>query len=165
MLSFPLQYTNCPKCVHTNESSRALTSIGSIFAYVYPSQTSSYRIYLCKAFWNTGSTGTDSRMVRRHVKYHRVYHPLLARVRFWNWNHVRKGTLIHELSHFDNTADTSDYAYGQTACRDLAKSSALQTINNADSHEYIAENTPVLACKPWAVLERTTVWDTICGNW
>jgi hypothetical protein len=30
----------------------------------------------------------------------------------------------------------------------LAKSSASQTINNADSHEYIAENTPVLACKP-----------------
>ena len=78
MLSFPLQYTNCPKCVHTNESSRALTSIGSIFAYVYPSQTSSYRIYLCKAFWNTGSTGTDSRMVSRHIKYHRVYHPFLA---------------------------------------------------------------------------------------
>ena len=43
------------------------------------------------------------------------------------------------MSHFDVVANTDDIAYGQAACRNLT---AAQAINNADTHEYYAENTP-----------------------
>ena len=41
-------------------------------------------------------------------------------------------------------AGTDDYAYGQTAAKQLAISNAAQARFNADSHEYFAENTPNL---------------------
>ncbi len=85
----------------------------SAFAYVYP--TRPYEIFLCNAFWQANTTGTDS----------------------------KGGTVIHELSHFDIVANTDDLAYGQTACKKLA-SNAKRAIKNADSHEYFAENTPRL---------------------
>ena len=40
------------------------------------------------------------------------------------------------------TASTDDRAYGQTACKKLAKSSPTKALDNADTHEYLAENTP-----------------------
>jgi peptidyl-Lys metalloendopeptidase len=46
------------------------------------------------------------------------------------------------MSHFTVVAGTSDYAYGQTAAKRLATSNPKKAINNADSHEYFAENTP-----------------------
>ena len=85
----------------------------SAYAYVYPTQP--YQIYLCNAYWNAPTSGTDS----------------------------KGGTTIHELSHFNVVAGTDDLAYGQTACKKLA-SNAKRAIKNADSHEYFAENTPAL---------------------
>jgi len=82
------------------------------FAYVYPTQP--YKIYLCKAFWSARETGTDS----------------------------RAGTIIHEMSHFNVVAGTDDLAYGQTNAKNLANSNPSKAIQNADSHEYFAENTP-----------------------
>ncbi|HKX84772.1 MAG TPA: M35 family metallo-endopeptidase, partial [Pyrinomonadaceae bacterium] len=70
-------------------------------------------IYLCNAFWNAPAQGTDS----------------------------KAGTLVHEMSHFTVVAGTDDHAYGQTACKKLAKR-PQKAIDNADSHEYFAENTP-----------------------
>lgn len=84
------------------------------YAYVYPNQP--YNIYVCKAFWAAPVTGTDS----------------------------RGGTLIHETSHFTATAGTDDWAYGQSAASSLAVSDPNKAVDNADSHEYFAENTPVL---------------------
>ncbi|KAF5311539.1 hypothetical protein D9758_019025 [Tetrapyrgos nigripes] len=46
----------------------------------------------------------------------------------------RAGTLVHESSHFTALAGTRDYAYGHPDCEDRA------AVNNADSHEYFAEN-------------------------
>ena len=86
----------------------------SAYAYVYPTQP--YRVYLCNAFWSAPNTGTDS----------------------------KAGTLIHEMSHFTVVAGTDDHAYGQTAARNLAKSNPKLAVDNADSHEYFAENTPNL---------------------
>jgi peptidyl-Lys metalloendopeptidase len=83
------------------------------YAYVYSNQP--YKIYLCGAFWAAPLTGTDS----------------------------RAGTLIHEMSHFDVVAGTNDWAYGQSAAKSLAISSPTQALDNADSHEYFAENTPI----------------------
>ncbi len=84
------------------------------YAYVYASQP--YKIYVCNAFWSAKNVGTDS----------------------------RAGTLIHEMSHFTVVAGTSDWAYGQSAAASLALSNIAKAISNADSHEYFAENTPLL---------------------
>lgn len=84
------------------------------YAYVYPNQP--YKIYVCKAFWNAPLTGTDS----------------------------KGGTLVHEMSHFDVVAGTDDWAYGQSAAKNLALTDPTKARNNADSHEYFAENTPAL---------------------
>jgi peptidyl-Lys metalloendopeptidase len=86
----------------------------SAYAYVYPTQP--YTIYLCNAFWSAPSTGTDS----------------------------KAGTLVHEMSHFNVIAATDDWAYGQTAAKSLARTNTTRAIDNADSHEYFAENTPSL---------------------
>ncbi|KAJ7486759.1 peptidyl-Lys metalloendopeptidase [Mycena latifolia] len=82
------------------------------YAYVYPDEFGT--IYLCGVFWEVSTTGTDS----------------------------QGGTLIHESSHFLATASTQDYVYGQTGAKALAKSNTAEAIENADSHEYFAENNP-----------------------
>jgi len=84
----------------------------SAYAYVYPNQP--YIVYLCNAFWSAPTGGTDS----------------------------KAGTIVHELSHFYVVASTDDWAYGQTACKSLARSNPKKATDNADSHEYFAENTP-----------------------
>ncbi len=84
----------------------------SYYAYVYP--TKPYEIFVCKAFWTAPATGTDS----------------------------KAGTLVHEMSHFNVTASTNDWVYGQTGAKSLAISNPDQAIDNADSHEYFAENKP-----------------------
>ncbi|HSD84825.1 MAG TPA: M35 family metallo-endopeptidase [Anaerolineae bacterium] len=86
----------------------------SAYAYVYPNRP--YTIYLCKAFWSAPMRGTDS----------------------------KAGTLIHEMSHFYVVASTDDYVYGQTGAKNLAKSNPAQAVDNADNHEYFAENNPAL---------------------
>lgn len=86
----------------------------TVYAYVYPTQP--YKIYVCGAFWSAPMTGTDS----------------------------KAGTLIHEMTHFDVVAGTEDYAYGQTAAASLAINNPAQALDNADNHEYFAENTPAL---------------------
>lgn len=84
----------------------------SAYAYVYPTQP--YKIYLCNAFWNAPMTGTDS----------------------------KAGTLVHEMMHFNVIAGTDDWAYGQSAAKSLARSNPTRALDNSDSHEYFAENTP-----------------------
>lgn len=84
----------------------------SAYAYVYPNQP--YQIYVCNAFWNAPLTGTDS----------------------------KAGTLIHEMSHFTVVAGTDDHVYGQSGAKSLAISNPTNALDNADNHEYFAENTP-----------------------
>lgn len=84
----------------------------NVYAYVYSNQP--YTIYLCGVFWTAPMIGTDS----------------------------KAGTLIHEMSHFTVVAGTNDYVYGQSAAKNLAISNPNNAINNADNHEYFAENNP-----------------------
>ena len=84
----------------------------SYYAYVYPGQA--YRIYVCNAFWSAPTQGTDS----------------------------KGGTLIHEMSHFNVVAGTDDHVYGQSGAKSLAISNPTNALDNADNHEYFAENTP-----------------------
>jgi peptidyl-Lys metalloendopeptidase len=69
---------------------------------------------VCNAFWSAPSTGTDS----------------------------KAGTLVHEMSHFNVVASTDDWAYGQSAAKSLAISNPSKALDNADTHEYFAENNP-----------------------
>ena len=84
----------------------------SYYAYVYPTQP--YEIFVCRAFWTAPNTGTDS----------------------------KAGTLIHEMSHFNVVAGTDDHVYGQAGAKSLAISNPANALDNADNHEYFAENTP-----------------------
>jgi peptidyl-Lys metalloendopeptidase len=84
----------------------------SYYAYVYP--TRPYEIFVCRAFWNAPLTGTDS----------------------------KAGTLIHEMSHFNAVAGTDDHVYGQSGAKSLAISDPAAALDNADNHEYFAENNP-----------------------
>ncbi len=84
------------------------------YAYVYPAKP--YIIYVCSAFWSAPMTGTDS----------------------------KGGTLIHEMSHFTAVAGTDDHVYGQAGAKNLALTNPTNALDNADSHEYFAENTPFL---------------------
>ena len=87
----------------------------STYAYVYPSQT--YTIYLCGAFWSANVSGTDS----------------------------KSGTIVHETSHFTVLAGTNDHAYGKNDAQSLAISNPDNAVDNADNHEYFAENIPFLS--------------------
>ena len=87
-------------------------SDNSLYAFVYANQP--YHVHLCGAFFAAPATGTDS----------------------------KAGTLVHETSHFTVVAGTNDNAYGQTACKKLATKNPAKAIDNADSHEYFAENNP-----------------------
>jgi peptidyl-Lys metalloendopeptidase len=82
------------------------------YAYVYANQP--YNIYLCSVYWQAPATGTDS----------------------------KAGTLIHETSHFSIVAGTDDWVYGQSGAKNLAITDPNKAVDNADSHEYFAENTP-----------------------
>lgn len=82
------------------------------YAYVYPSQP--YKIYVCKVFWQAPALGIDS----------------------------QAGTLVHEMSHFYVTASTDDYVYGQTNALNLAATEPDKAVDNADNHEYFAEEQP-----------------------
>jgi peptidyl-Lys metalloendopeptidase len=84
----------------------------SFFAYVFPNQP--YEIFVCNAYWRASLVGTDS----------------------------KAGTLIHEMSHFTAVAGTDDHAYGQSTASNLAINNPALAVDNADSHEYFAENTP-----------------------
>ena len=105
-------YTNIENAFLTKPVVVDCSCTDNYYAYVYPTQP--YKIYVCNAFWSAPNSGTDS----------------------------RAGTLVHEMSHFNVVASTDDWAYGQTACRSLATSNAKKAVDNADSHEYFAENTP-----------------------
>jgi len=85
------------------------------YAYVYPTDTT-FTVYVCGAFWS-------------------------ANVNTCNWD-SKPGTIIHELSHFNAVAGTSDIAYGTSACQQLAANNPAQAIRNADNHEYLAESCP-----------------------
>lgn len=67
-----------------------------------------FTIYICKAFWSTPPTGTNS----------------------------KAGIVLHEHSHA--SGHTDEIAAGQTACRNLAKTKPNVAIKNADNYEYYA---------------------------
>jgi peptidyl-Lys metalloendopeptidase len=55
---------------------------------------------------------------------------------FWNNPPEAVRTIVHEATHFNDVGATQDYAYGQSSCQNLAKSSPDKAIYNADNHCY-----------------------------
>jgi len=83
------------------------------YAYVYPTDTT-YTVHLCSSFFTTTTASCS-------------------------WD-CTGGVMIHELSHFNSVGATKDYAYGTTACQNLASSNPSQAIANADNYEYFNED-------------------------
>lgn len=80
------------------------------YAYVYPNDDT--KIYLGDPFWRAPATGKDS----------------------------KAGTLVHEMSHYKSVSGTSDHAYGEQNCEDLAIADPEAAQDNADSFEYFMEH-------------------------
>ncbi|CAE6464853.1 unnamed protein product [Rhizoctonia solani] len=81
-----------------------------LYAYVYPDKYGV--VYLCGHFWNAPATGVGS----------------------------KADTIIHEGTHFTKILGTRDYAYGQYECLDLAQSSPINAVYNADNHAFFSVN-------------------------
>jgi len=90
----------------------ACDDMANVYAYVYPADAS-HTIYLCSVFWGINRIGGFD---------------------------TQSGTLLHELSHFNNIGGTNDYAYGTTACRNLARTNPQNAVRNADNYEYFGES-------------------------
>jgi peptidyl-Lys metalloendopeptidase len=84
----------------------------NVYAYVYPTDTS-HTIYVCDAFWPAPTTGGFD---------------------------TKAGTIIHELSHFNDIGATNDWVYGTAAARNLASTNPARAIANADNYEYFCES-------------------------
>jgi len=50
----------------------------------------------------------------------------------------RVNTIVHEMSHFRSLGGTQDYAYGQTNCRNLARTNPNNAARNADNVCYFS---------------------------
>lgn len=57
-----------------------------------------------------------------------------------NGNGTRAATLIHEVSHFSNVAQTVDLCYSRGDCSEMARTQMQSALRNADSYQYFAED-------------------------
>lgn len=55
-------------------------------------------------------------------------------------NGTQEGTIIHEVSHFDETAGTDDLCYSRTECEAMARRDPNGARRNADSYQYFSED-------------------------
>jgi len=85
--------------------------LANVYAYVYPTDTT-HTIYCCSAFWSARPIGGFD---------------------------TQAGTLLHELSHFNDIGGTNDWVYGTTGARNLARTNPDRAVNNADNCEYFGE--------------------------
>jgi peptidyl-Lys metalloendopeptidase len=85
------------------------------YAYVYPTDTT-HTVYVCGYFWRVPSTNCrlDS----------------------------QPGTLIHEMSHFNNVCSTRDVTYGVANCRELARTRPQDAVQNADNYCFYTDSCP-----------------------
>lgn len=64
---------------------------------------------------------------------------------FFNLSQVEKTTtVVHELSHFRDVADTDDVRYSLQGSKFLARNSPASAVINADNYAYFAQNSPAL---------------------
>lgn len=85
---------------------------GDFFAFI--KRTEPYKVHLCELYWGLPATGIES----------------------------RAGIILHEVSHFSETGNTRDHAYGAPRAAALARDNPRLAVDNAANIEYFAENTP-----------------------
>lgn len=101
---------------------------GDTYAYIYRHQP--FTIHYCRPFFGLPSalgispSSTD-------IEYGTV-----------------EGTIIHELSHFDETAGTEDFCYSRTDCARMALRDPNSARRNADSMQYFSEDVLFYASRP-----------------
>jgi peptidyl-Lys metalloendopeptidase len=93
---------------------------GSTYAYVYPRDSGT--IYLCALYFEL---------------------PQLSDATFLEVfnSGTRAGTIIHEMSHYEDVGGTNDNCYNRDVCSDFARTFPARAANNADSYQYFAEDT------------------------
>lgn len=93
---------------------------GSTYAFVYPNDSGT--IYLCAPYFDLPSLADAS--------FLEVFN-----------SGTRGGTIIHEMSHYDDVGGTNDNCYNRDACSDFARTYPTRAAHNADSFQYFAEDT------------------------
>ncbi len=91
-----------------------------VFAFVYPNDSST--IYLCNPYFDLPSL-SDATFLD-------VFN-----------SGTRAGTIIHEMSHYDDVGSTNDSCYNRDACSDFARTFPNRAAHNADSFQYFSEDT------------------------
>jgi len=93
---------------------------GGTYAFVYPGDSGT--IYLCAPYFEL---------------------PQLSDATFLEVfnSGTRAGTIIHEMSHYQDVGGTSDHCYNRDVCSDFARSNPSRAANNADSFQYFSEDT------------------------
>jgi len=90
------------------------------YAYVYPDDSGT--IYLCPPYFDL---------------------PQLSDATFLEVfnSGTRGGTIIHEMSHYNDVGGTNDNCYNRDVCSDFARTDPNRAAHNADSFQYFAEDT------------------------
>lgn len=93
---------------------------GDTYAYIYRSEA--WTIHYCRPFFGLPSVLGIS--------------PSSSALEYG----TIEGTIIHELSHFDQTAGTEDFCYSRTDCARMAQRDPNSARRNADSLQYYSED-------------------------
>jgi len=93
---------------------------GGTYAFVYPDDSST--IYLCPPYFELPSL-SDATFLE-------VFN-----------SGTRAGTIIHEMSHYEDVGGTDDNCYNRDVCSDYARTSPNRAAHNADSFQYFSEDT------------------------
>ncbi|MCF6272729.1 MAG: M35 family metallo-endopeptidase [Rhodobacteraceae bacterium] len=107
------------KITYVCEPARSSSCDAGTFAFVYPNDSGT--IYLCPPYFGL---------------------PLLSDATFLEVfnSGTRAGTLIHEMSHYEDVGDTDDRCYNRDVCSSFARTSPGGATINADSYQYFAED-------------------------
>jgi len=93
---------------------------GGTYAFVYPTDSSA--IHLCDPYFDL-PTLSDATFLE-------VFN-----------SGTRAGTIIHEMSHYDDVGGTADNCYNRDVCSDFARTNPNGAAHNADSFQYFSEDT------------------------
>jgi peptidyl-Lys metalloendopeptidase len=107
------------KITYVCERQGAGSCDGNTYAYVYPRDSST--IHLCGPYFNL-PTLSDATFLE-------VFN-----------SGTRAGTIIHEMSHYEDVGSTNDNCYNRDACSSFARTSPNRAAHNADSFQYFAED-------------------------
>ncbi len=108
------------KITYVCESAGSGSCDGGTYAFVYPSDSST--IYLCDPYFELPSL-SDATFLE-------VFN-----------SGTRAGTIIHEMSHYEDVGSTNDNCYNRDVCSEFARTSPNRAAHNADSFQYFAEDT------------------------